>query len=165
VDDFDDYVATAWSRLLRSAWLLTGDWHLAEDLLQTALVKTARRWHRVAGASPDGYVRRVLATTYLSWWRRKWRAERPTETLPERAGPDQHEAAELRFGLAAALAALPRQQRAVLMLRYHADLTEAQTAVVLGIGVGTVKSHTARALAALRKREELRGLLIGERDR
>jgi hypothetical protein len=64
VDDFDDHVVVAWPRLLRSAWLLTGDWHLAEDLLRTALVKTARRWHRVAGASPDGCVRRVLATTY-----------------------------------------------------------------------------------------------------
>ena len=168
-DDFDRYVAAAWPRLLRSAWLLTGDWQLAEDLLQTALIKTARHWNRVADgnsdANPDGYVRRVLVTTYSSWWRRKWRGERPTERLPERIDADHNDAADVRFGLADALAGLPRQQRAVLMLRYHADLTEAQTAQILGIGIGTVKSHTSRALAALRRRDDLRGLLIKEGDR
>lgn len=165
-NDFDRYAAEAWCRLLRSAWLLTGDWHLAEDLLQTALVKTARRWGRVAGGSPDAYVRRVLVTTYLSWWRRRWRAEWPTSSPPEPVGrgTDALEAAELRCELAAALATLPRQQRAVLMLRFHADLTEAQTADVLGVAVGTVKSYTARALSTLRQREELRGLMTMERD-
>jgi DNA-directed RNA polymerase specialized sigma24 family protein len=64
--DFDDYVAAAWPRLIRSAWLLTQDWQVAEDLLQVALIKAAARWRRVGGGSPDGYVRRVLATTYLS---------------------------------------------------------------------------------------------------
>ena len=161
--EFDSYVAAAWPRLMRSAWLLTHDWQLAEDLLQVALVKTAARWRRVRGGSPDGYVRRVLATTYLSWWRRRWRGEVPTAELPEPAGPvDATAAVDLRTSLAGALAALPRQQRAVLMLRYHADLTETETAAVLGISVGTVKSHTSRALAALRGHPEIRGLLVEE---
>jgi RNA polymerase sigma-70 factor (sigma-E family) len=160
--DFDDYVAAAWPRLIRSAWVLTQDWQLAEDLLQVALLKTAARWHRVRDGSPDGYVRQVLATTYLSWWRRRWRGEVPTARLPESAGADEAAAVDVRASLAKALATLPRQQRAVLMLRYHADLTEVATAAVLGIGVGTVKSHTARALAALRARPDLRGLLVEE---
>jgi RNA polymerase sigma-70 factor (sigma-E family) len=161
--DFDRYVAAAWPRLMRSAWLLTHDWQLAEDLLQVALMKAAARWHRIRDGSPDGYVRRVLATTYLSWWRRRWRAEVPTARPPESAGPvDATAAVDLRTSLAAALATLPRQQRAVLMLRYHADLTETGTAAVLGISVGTVKSHTSRALAALRGRPEIRALLIEE---
>jgi len=160
---FDSYVAAAWPRLLRSAWLLTQDWQLAEDLLQTALMKAAVRWGRIRDGSPDGYVRRVLATTYLSWWRRRWRAEVPSGVPPERAGPgDETDAVDVRAALAVALAGLPRQQRAVLMLRYHADLTETATAAVLGISVGTVKSHTARALAALRARNDIRALLVEE---
>ncbi|TCO48805.1 SigE family RNA polymerase sigma factor [Actinocrispum wychmicini] len=158
-EDFDGYVADAWPRLLRSAWLLTGDWYLAEDLLQTALAKTYPRWRKVAGDHPDGYVRRILLTTYLSLWRRKWRGEIPTAELPDHPGTDEHAASDLRSALADVLRGLPRQQRAVLMLRFHCDLTEADTARVLGIGVGTVKSHTARALESLRARPGLRELL------
>jgi RNA polymerase sigma-70 factor (sigma-E family) len=165
VEDFDEYVAAAWQRLLRSAWLLTHDWYLAEDLLQTALLKVAPKWARLAGGAPDAYVRKVLATTYLSWWRRRWRAELPTADVPERAGSRAEDAVEVRTALSAALAALPRQQRAVLMLRYHADLTEAATALALGISVGTVKSHASRALATLRTRPDLQGLLVEEGTR
>jgi RNA polymerase sigma-70 factor (sigma-E family) len=158
---FDEYVAAAWPRLLRSAWVLTADWSLAEDLLQTALLKTYARWPLAGDGSPDAYVRRVLATTYVSWWRRRWRGEVPTAELPEPDPPaDPHEHTTVRMGLAAALAALPRQQRAVLMLRYHADLTEAATAQALGLGVGTVKRYTARALAALRARPDIQDLLM-----
>jgi RNA polymerase sigma factor (sigma-70 family) len=105
----------------------------------------------------------MLATTYLSWRRRRWRSELPTPLVPERAGADAHADVDLQESLRRALAGLPRQQRAVLMLRYHADLTEAATAHALGIGVGTVKSYTARALAVLRADPGLRELVGAER--
>jgi RNA polymerase sigma-70 factor (sigma-E family) len=160
MDDFDGYVAAAWPRLLRSAWLLTGDWHQAEDILQTALVKTHARWRRVRTGSADAYVRKVLATTYLSWWRRRWRLEVPTARPPERAAAGAASAeVDLRVAVATALARLPRGQRAVLMLRFHADLTEAETARVMGVSVGTVKSQTARALGTLRAQPDLRALV------
>jgi len=159
VDDFAEYVTAAWARLLRSAWLLTGDWHLAEDLLQTVLARAHGRWPRLRSGSPDAYLRAMLATTYLSWRRRRWRGEQPTAAPPERPGTDAHARVDLQESVRRALAALPRQQRAVLMLRYHADLTEAATAQTLGIGVGTVKSYTARALAVLRADPGLRELI------
>jgi RNA polymerase sigma-70 factor (sigma-E family) len=157
-DDFEAYVTLAWRRLLRSAWLLTGDWHRAEDLLQTVLARAYGRWPRIRGGSPDAYLRAMLATTYLSWWRRRWRGEVPVAQLPDapdRGTPD----VELRHSLAQALARLPHQQRAVLMLRYHGDLTETSTAEALGISVGTVKSYTARALASLRADPRLRAII------
>jgi RNA polymerase sigma-70 factor (sigma-E family) len=161
VEDFDSYVAVAWPRLLRSAWLLTGDWHRAEDLVQTVLAKAYGRWHRLRYDAPDAYLRAMLATTYLTWWRRRWRGELPTQQLPETAAADEYGLVELRQVFSAALGGLSHQQRAVLMLRYHADLTEAATARTLGISVGTVKSCTARALARLRVDPQLRDL-IGE---
>jgi RNA polymerase sigma-70 factor (sigma-E family) len=161
MDDFDRYVAGAWPGLLRSAWLLTGDWHQAEDMLQTALAKTYTRWRRVRPGSADAYVRKVLATTYLSWWRRRWRLETPTAEPPDRAAADTGDA-ELRIAMADVLRRLPARQRAVLMLRFHADLTEAATARALGVTVGTVKSQTSRALATLRAEPQLRDLLVKE---
>lgn len=161
--DFDAYVSAAWPRLLRSAWLLTGDWHQAEDLVQTVLARVHGRWARLRHDAPDAYLRAMLATTYLSWWRRRWRGEVPTEALPERGAGDEPERIALQESLRQAMAALPHQQRAVLMLRFHADLTEAETARVLGIGLGTVKSYTSRALATLRQNESLRDLLTGDR--
>jgi RNA polymerase sigma-70 factor (sigma-E family) len=159
VEDFDSYVAVAWQRLLRSAWLLTGDWHRAEDLLQTVLARAYGRWHRLRDDAPDAYLRAMLATTYLTWWRRRWRGELPTGDMPETPVADEYQTVELRHVFAAALAALPRRQRAVLMLRYHADLTEAATARTLGISVGTVKSCTSRALATLRVDPRLHELI------
>ncbi len=150
MDDFDAYVVTAWPRLLRSAWLLTGDWHRAEDLVQTVLTRAYGRWPRIKDNAPDAYLRAMLATTFLTWWRRRWRAETPTERLPEPAAPDESDRIELQRVVRAAILALPHQQRAVLMLRFHADLTEAATAEALGLSVGTVKSYTARALTAMR---------------
>jgi RNA polymerase sigma-70 factor (sigma-E family) len=160
--DFEAYVAQAWPRLLRSAWLLTGDWHRAEDLVQTVLARAYSRWHRLRADAPDAYLRAMLATTYLSWWRRKWRGEIPVERLPERAAADAHHAVELRHVMSAALARLPRRQRAVLMLRFHGDFTEAATAEALGLNVGTVKSYTARALASLRSDPRLRAIVTEE---
>ncbi|BCJ74414.1 RNA polymerase sigma-E factor [Catellatospora sp. IY07-71] len=159
MEDFDAYVVAAWPRLVRSAWLLTGDWHKAEDLVQTVLARAYGRWARIRDDAPDAYLRAMLATTFLTWWRRKWRAEVPTETLPERAGADALSPLDTQRVVRAALLSLPQQQRAVLMLRFHADLTEAATAAALGISVGTVKSYTARALTTLRGHAALRDLV------
>jgi RNA polymerase sigma-70 factor (sigma-E family) len=145
---FAAYVAARRRALLKSAWLLTGDWHLAEDLLQTALAKAYLAWRRVD--EPDAYVRRVLVTTYATWWRRRWNGERPHGEVPDRAGPDEYGGVDLRHQVHRVLRDLPRRQRAVVVLRYFEDLSEAETAAALGCSVGTVKSHTARALARLR---------------
>jgi len=150
---FDEFVATRSPALLRTAYLLTGDHGLAEDLLQTALAKCWFAWGRIDGP-PEPYVRRALATTYATWWRRKWRAERPTGVLPERPAEPRH-ALEDRDALWRALGALPRRQRAVVVLRYYEDLSEAETASALGISTGTVKSQAARALATLRRDDDL----------
>ena len=150
---FEEYVAARGQALWRSAWLLTGDAHRAEDLVQTALITCWRRWDRIArDGAVDGYVRRVLVTTYTDWWRRRWTGEVPTEVLPEQASDGAGQVRlEVRQDVLAALAALPRSQRAVVVLRFYDDLTEVQTADALGISVGTVKSQTARALKALRE--------------
>lgn len=146
---FEEYVATRGRALWRSAWLLTGDAQRAEDLVQTALVKCWQHWDRIAAdGAVDGYVRRALMTTFLDWRRRRWSGEVATADLPDVRSWDADLAG--RQDLLAALARLPRRQRAVIVLRFYDDLTEAQTAAALGINVGTVKSHTARALAALR---------------
>jgi RNA polymerase sigma-70 factor (sigma-E family) len=143
---FDDFVDSRSPALLRTAFLLTGDRGLAEDLLQTALVKAWSAWNRID--DPEPYVRRILTTTYVSWWRRRWHGEVPTDALPEL----QHEDGPIgdREDLWAALGRLPRRQRAVVVLRYYEDLAEAQVAEVLGISVGTVKSQASKALARLR---------------
>lgn len=148
---FEDFVAARSGALWRTAWLLTGDAHKAEDLLQTALVKAWRSWERIADdGAVEGYVRRALVTTYTDWWRRKWTAEVPAEALPDAGGRHSTDEADTRHDVSQALAALSRGQRAVVVLRYFDDLTEQQTADALGCSVGTVKSQTARALKALR---------------
>lgn len=146
---FSAFVNSRGPALQRTAYLLTGDWGLAEDLLQTALAKSYLAWNRIRHEDPEGYVRKVLANTHATWWRRKWRGETPTAELPEGAHDDQ--GAEDRLALGAALARLPRRQRAVVVLRFHEDMTEAAVAHALGISVGTVKSQTAKALAKLRE--------------
>jgi RNA polymerase sigma-70 factor (sigma-E family) len=149
--DFEEFVAARYPALLRTARLLTGDWQLAEDLVQTALARTSLRWSRlrsVEGAEP--YVRRVLVTTYATWWRRRWRGETPTAELPDRAGPDPYGAVDHRDRVERAVATLPRRQRAVVVLRYYDDLPESQVAQLLGCSVGTVRSQASRALAKLR---------------
>jgi RNA polymerase sigma-70 factor (sigma-E family) len=150
---FDEFVATRSAALLRTAYLLTGEHALAEDLLQTALAKCWSAWGRIDGP-PEPYVRRTIATTYASWWRQKWRTERSTDVLPELAARSGH-AVEDRDMLWRALRPLPRGQRAVVVLRYYEDLSEAETAAALGVSVGTVKSQAARAVATLRRDDEL----------
>lgn len=151
VPTFEEYVVARSGALQRSAWLLTGDRHRAEDLVQTALMKCWRRWDRIADAGAiDAYVRRALATTYTDWWRRRWNGEVPTAELPEPAARAAHDPV-IRQDVLSALARLPRGQRAVVVLRFFDDLTEAQAAEALGITVGTVKSQTSRALRSLRE--------------
>ena len=146
---FEEFVAARSAALWRSAYLLTGDRHRAEDLLQTALVKAWRKWDSITRReAAETYVRAALVTTYTDWWRRRWNGEVATEHLSESAA--HHADADVRRDLLAALALLPRGQRAVIVLRYFDDLTERQAAETLGISVGTVKSQTAKALATLR---------------
>ena len=147
-ETFDEFVARAAAPLARTAVLLTGDRHLAEDLVQTALAKAYLRWARID--DPDAYVRRVLTTTYVTWWRRRWRGEQPAETVPDTGRSDDHSGIDVRGPLYAVLRELPRRQRAVVVLRYFEDLSEAETALALGCSVGTVKSQHARAMARLR---------------
>ncbi|WFF02757.1 SigE family RNA polymerase sigma factor [Micromonospora sp. WMMD964] len=152
-EQFREFVAARSAALLRTAYLLTGDWATAEDLLQTALTKTYLAWKRLGGIEAvEPYARRVMVNTSTSWWRRRWHGERPTEVLPERAGVDEIEQQLDRDLLWRHLKQLPNRQRAVLVLRYYEDMSEAQTAAMLDISPGTVKSQTSRALATLRRR-------------
>ncbi|MDQ4053628.1 MAG: SigE family RNA polymerase sigma factor [Actinomycetota bacterium] len=149
-ESFESFVSARGDALWRSAWLLTGDVGRAEDLVQTALAKSWPAWSRIGDPGGfEAYVRRVLFTTYATWWRRRWNGERPTFQLPERPAPAPDP--DLRRDLITALAALPRGQRAVVVLRYFEDRSERETADLLGVSAGTVKSQTARALTALRR--------------
>ena len=154
-ESFDAFVARCAPGLGRTAYLLAGDRHLAEDLLQTALAKTYLRWHRLREpAAAEAYVRRVMVTTVSRWRRRFWRGEIPAAELPDRSHEHHHADAygdaDTRELLRHALSRLPAAQRAVLVLRYYEDLGEDEVARVLGCSRGTVKSRTSRALATLR---------------
>ena len=155
---FTDFVRSRGTALHRTAYLLTGDWGTAEDLLQTALAKSYLRWTAAAAAQqPEAYVRRVLVNTYASWWRRRWRGEVPHDVLPEAVAIDRWADVDARTALHDALDRLPRRMRAVVVLRFHEDMTEAAVAEALGVTVGTVKSQTAKALAKLREDSGLTG--------
>jgi RNA polymerase sigma-70 factor (sigma-E family) len=147
---FEEFVVARSERLLRTAYLLTRDHALAEDLLQTALAKGWSSWNRIEG-DPESYVRRIIVNTFSTWWRRRWNGELPTEELPEPSaaapgGPD----VATNTDLWDAVGRLPKRQRAVIVLRFYEDLSEAATAELLGISAGTIKSQTAKALAKLR---------------
>jgi len=149
--EFRQFVAARSAALLRTAYLLVGDWAHAEDLLQASLTKTYLAWRRLGEIeSVEPYARRVLVTTATSWWRRRWHGERSTAVIPDRAAPDRFDERIERQALWRHVRALPARQRAVLVLRFYEDLTEAETARVLSVAVGTVKSQCARALASLR---------------
>lgn len=148
---FREFVVSRSPAMLRSAYLLTGDRSKAEDLLQTALAKTWPRWPRVnRDGTGEAYVRRVMYNTYATWWQRRWRAEVPTETLPDTADRDAYASIDERTELMRALGRLSAGQRAVVVLRFFEDRTETETAELLDCSVGTVKSQGARALARLR---------------
>lgn len=146
-ESFHDFVASRSGALLRTAFLLTGDHQLAEDLVQSALIKSVRVWSRIE-TSPEAYVRKILYHENISRWRRRRVTEVMVPVVSDQAGYDDDP--DTRLVVLAALAQLTPKQRTVLVLRYLEDLTEAQTASVLGIGVGTVKSQCRQALARLR---------------
>ena len=150
--EFSDYMAARQPRLLRPAYLLTGDRHTAEDLVQTALAKLYLSWDKVQRQeSLDGYVRRILVNEHNSLWRRAWKKrETTTSELPEQPAEPQQSGHDAE--LWELVQTLPRKQRAAVVLRYYEQLSEAETAAVLGVSVGTVKSQTSRALATLRTR-------------
>ena len=152
-DDFSAYLASREAAHLRTAYALTGNLHDAQDLAQTALAKLYLSWDSVRDReSLDGYVRRIMVNEHTSLWRRAWkRRELSTDDLPEQPATDVH-GDDTSARLWSFVQTLPRRQRAVVVLRYYEQLSEAETADVLGVSVGTVKSQTSRALAALRER-------------
>jgi RNA polymerase sigma-70 factor (sigma-E family) len=163
-DSFDEFVRARAAALARVAYLLTGDRHHAEDLVQTALARAAVRWTRLD--DPEAYVRRVLYTQAVSWWRaqRRRRPEMLVGALPDR--PTAPDDPDLRILLEQALARLTRKQRAVLVLRFYEDRTERETARILSVGLGTVKSQTRHALRRLRElAPEIGGLLSARTPR
>ena len=146
--DFEEFVVARRDALLRTAYLLTGDHHDAEDLVQSALIKVVPKWSRI-NDRPEPYVRKVLARESVSRWRRRRWREVTTAVVPETTHHDRAD----RIALLEDLRGLSPRQRAVLVLRYFDDLTEADTAAALGISVGTVKSHARDALARLRDQQ------------
>jgi RNA polymerase sigma-70 factor (sigma-E family) len=148
-EEFIEFAAAAAPRLRRTAFLLCGDWHIAEDLAQTTLAKVFGSWRRISRQdAADAYATRTLVNTYLADRRRKRVEEVLTDQLPER--PAEAQAPELRMVVLGALAALPPGARAVVVLRYWEDMSVEQVAALLGCSTGNVKSQSARALDKLR---------------
>lgn len=162
--DVDDFVAARLSPMLRYATVLTGDPHLAEDLVQDAMVKVALSWRRVVVAdNPEAYVRRMVLHEYLSHRRRPWvRRSRPASDwieAHERAAEGDHATTTVeRDDLLSRLAALPPRQRAVLVLRHYEQLADAEIAARMGCREATVRSHASKGLAALRRHHDLQGV-------
>jgi RNA polymerase sigma-70 factor (sigma-E family) len=155
---FRDYVTERSAALLRTAYLLTGNRADAEDLLQAALAKTYQAWRGIHDRSAlDGYVRRAMVNTHISWWRQRRVKEYPTDELPDQPVADHARDSELHDSLSRALRRLPDRMRAAVVLRYYEDMSEAEIAGVLGISLGTVKSTVSRAVAKLRIDAELIG--------
>jgi RNA polymerase sigma-70 factor (sigma-E family) len=163
-EGFAQFVEARERALQRTAYLLTSDWALAEDLVQTALARTWPRWERIRRRDdPEIYVRRVMVNTWTTWKRRRWRGERPSAAVPDTAAAgDMAEEVTVRIGLRGALGSLTPRQRAVLVLRVYDDLPEAQVAYVLNCAVGTVKATMSQALAKLRENPQLAGLIEQE---
>lgn len=150
---FPEFVAARSRALLRTAYLITGSETMAQDLVQEALAKTyvALPKLRDQGAV-EGYARKAMAMTAISWWRRKSSREYPQEKLPDREHPDTAGAVDQRQWIWQELLRLPPRQRVAIVLRYYEDLTQAQTAEVMGCSVGTVKSQVSEGLSKLRAR-------------
>ncbi|MBC3841879.1 SigE family RNA polymerase sigma factor [Streptacidiphilus sp. 4-A2] len=165
---FSEFVAARWGALVQMSYLLTGDFHEAEDLVQATLVRVYPHWPRIRPESAVGYLRRALVNTYYSRARRRRVTQLLTPFLPENPAPRSGaEPGEERDQLVAALARLPARQRAVVVLRYWEDLSAEQVAQELGCSVGTVKSQASRALAKLRADPSLSdytGELLGARS-
>jgi RNA polymerase sigma-70 factor (sigma-E family) len=155
LSEFDAFVRHRTPALLRSAYLLTGDQHLAEDLVQSALARTHRSWRYLhESGNAEAYTRRTMYHLQVSWWRRRRVGESLTGELSEPRDPlgqpDHAQRISVRLALRAALLKLSAKQRAILVLRFFEDRSEAETADVLGVSIGTVKSQTSRSLARLR---------------
>jgi RNA polymerase sigma-70 factor (sigma-E family) len=152
-EDFRQFAVSRQKQLLRSAYLLCGDWHGAEDLVQTAFGQMYRSWRRVRRVEhPDAYAKQVLYRCYLTTKRKQRFSTVPIESVAEPQAPVAETADERAGALVAALAGLPERARAVVVLRFWEDYSVAQTAEALGISQGTVKSQSSRALAMLRTR-------------
>jgi RNA polymerase sigma-70 factor (sigma-E family) len=152
-DSFDDFVVNRGPALLRFAYLLTGDRHRAEDLVQEVLAKVHQRWTRIERAEgAEFYVRTALVRQNISWWRRlSSRREQPVAEVPDAHAPgDGEQALAARDEMWALLATLPRRQRAVLVLRFYEDLPDDRIAEVLGCSPVNVRVQASRALARLR---------------
>lgn len=151
----DEYVVARGDALLRLAWLLCRDEHLAQDVVQEVLAKAAGRWNRIQSTdSPDAYVRKMVVNELTSWWRR--RRDIPTDRVADLAIPSSHGgdpagAHQDRDEVIGLLATLPSQQRAVLVLRYYEDLDDVQIAAIIGCAPVTVRAHASKALARLRE--------------
>ena len=154
---FAEFVAGRQSALSRTAYLLTGDHHLAQDLVQAALLQAAKHWSHIH-TSPEAYVRRAMYHQNISWWRRRRITETALKGYDGAAGAGD---TDLRLTLDQALTRLTPKQRTVLVLRFYEDLTEAETARTLGLSTSTVKSTTRQALARLRVLEPELAELIG----
>ncbi|HUC57695.1 MAG TPA: SigE family RNA polymerase sigma factor [Streptosporangiaceae bacterium] len=151
-EEFGLFVAARSASLCRTAYLLTGDWQAGEDLVQEALARTYLRRRRLRnGSALEPYTRKVLLSLFLTSRRRLWRNELPYAELPSQPVSGEMDEVTDRAGLWQALGELPSQQRAVLVLRYFEDLSEADIATMLGCSPGTVKSHASRGLDRLRK--------------
>jgi RNA polymerase sigma-70 factor (sigma-E family) len=161
---FVGFVSARSDALLRSAWLLTGDVSRAEDLLQTALTTAWRNWRSIERAgNPEAYVRRVIFTTYVSLWRRRWRAELPSGELPDVVGNgDVAGEVATRDAVLRALSRLSRLSRAIVVLRYVEDKPVAEVAELLRCTPQTVKTLASRAMNALRNDPQLRLLTLQE---
>jgi RNA polymerase sigma-70 factor (sigma-E family) len=150
-EDFHDFVSSRSPALLRTAFLLVGESALAEDLVQSALAKAYRHWARVTAAGdPEAYVRRIMVNERRSWWRRN-RGREILGPVPERGGTDEFAGLAERDAVWQAVLRLPPRTRAVLVLRYWEDLSEAETAHILDCSVGTVKSQASRGLRKLQQ--------------
>jgi len=150
---FSEFVAVRSSSLFRTAYLVLGDYQLAQDLVQESLIKAYVAWPRLRDVSKaEAYTRRIIVTTSISWRRRRGFHERPTESLPDLATPDQTERLGTQEELWAELLLLPPRQRAAVVLRFCEDLSEVHTAELMGCSVGSLKRHTSLALAKLRGR-------------
>lgn len=163
--DFGEYVQARTGALLRLAYLLCGNAHTAEDIVQEALLRTHRRWDRVSQAgNPDAYVRRIVVNQHRSWRRRRSSRELAVEpaALPAEATEDAQGSLAARDLTWRALHQLSGQQRAVLVLRYYEDLPDGDIAELLDCAPGTVRSLAARAFAQLRRHPELAGYTVPE---
>jgi RNA polymerase sigma-70 factor (sigma-E family) len=160
---FEEYVAARGGRLLGFAYLLCGDRHLAEDLVQEVLARAHRRWSRIEAEQPDGYLRAALVRAHLSWRRRRASTERVVGEVPEPPPAEDftHRQA-LRDELWGLLGQLTRAQRTVLVLRYFEDLDDRRIAETLHCAESTVRVHAARGLAGLRTQLAAGGTLTGE---